>query len=269
MVQERLARLIEEQQWSGRGRTGDGKLIVLVAMDKHSYEPRMDFMQSMMDVITTKGLKEPTELRNLLNCYIKMNPSEQRQAILEAFHEQLPIAASPVHLAKLTIIKLDASSFDVHVARTASVRELKIAVEDVFTQSKKDGPRRPSPGLKLIEEKALLKNFGIKDGDQLHFIRHLSISYTPLRHRQRLHPAKTELRRKSWSGPEHLDLEFEDSTSDKIRNGVLTTVIDDGEDEHLVVVDQQYPFKLTQYLKGWLCYSVPKDACRRARLLEQ
>ncbi|KAG0472145.1 hypothetical protein HPP92_016691 [Vanilla planifolia] len=87
MVQERLATLIEEQQWRGRGRTGDGKLIVLVAMDKHSYEPRMDFMQSMMDVITTKGLKEPTELRNLLNCYIKMNPSEQRQAILEAFHE--------------------------------------------------------------------------------------------------------------------------------------------------------------------------------------
>ncbi|KAG0472146.1 hypothetical protein HPP92_016692 [Vanilla planifolia] len=188
----------------------------------------------------------------------------------------------PVHLAKLTIIKLDASSFDVHVARTASVRELKIAVEDVFTQSKKDGPREAISwmhvwshfclsyrGLKLIEEKALLKNFGIKDGDQLHFIRHRSISYTPLRHRQRLHPAKTELRRKSWSGPEHLDLEFEDSTSDKIRNGVLTTVIDDGEDEHLVVVDQQYPFKLTQYLKGWLCYSVPKDACRRARLLEQ
>ncbi|KAG0449652.1 hypothetical protein HPP92_027272 [Vanilla planifolia] len=205
----------------------------------------------------------------------------------------------PVHLAKLTIIKLDASSFDVHVARTASVRELKIAVEDVFTQSKKDGPREAISvqcarlsfnvivtifrlrmhvwshfclsyrGLKLIEEKALLKNFGIKDGDQLHFIRHLSISYTPLRHRQRLHPAKTELRRKSWSGPEHLDLEFEDSTSDKIRNGVLTTVIDDGEDEHLVVVDQQYPFKLTQYLKGWLCYSVPKDACRRPTLLEQ
>ncbi|KAI0504530.1 hypothetical protein KFK09_015482 [Dendrobium nobile] len=98
MVQERLSRMIDEERrrvgdggrrWrrQGQGCIGAGKVIILVAMDKSSYEPRRDFKDSMMEVITSKGLEEPKELRSLLNCYISMNPREQRQAILEAFHE--------------------------------------------------------------------------------------------------------------------------------------------------------------------------------------
>ncbi|KAL0916568.1 hypothetical protein M5K25_014092 [Dendrobium thyrsiflorum] len=98
MVQERLSRMIDEERrrvvgdggrWrrQGQGCIGAGKVIILVAMDKSSYEPRRDFKESMMEVITSKGLEEPKELRSLLNCYISMNPGEQRQAILEAFHE--------------------------------------------------------------------------------------------------------------------------------------------------------------------------------------
>ncbi|PKA51485.1 hypothetical protein AXF42_Ash002850 [Apostasia shenzhenica] len=69
------------------GRRGGRRMIILVAMGKRSYEPRRDFRESMMQVIVAKGLEEAEELRSLLNCYISVNPREQRQAILEAFHE--------------------------------------------------------------------------------------------------------------------------------------------------------------------------------------
>ncbi|KAH0459277.1 hypothetical protein IEQ34_012091 [Dendrobium chrysotoxum] len=102
MVQERLSRMIDEERrrvgdggrWrrqGDQGCIGAGKVIILVAMDKSSYEPRRDFKESMMEVITSKGLEEPKELRSLLNCYISMNPREQRQTILEAFHECIPL----------------------------------------------------------------------------------------------------------------------------------------------------------------------------------
>lgn len=61
------------------------KYIVLVAIERDSYDPREDFRKSIMEVITCKGLVEPKELKGLLNCYVSMNSSEHRQPILEAF----------------------------------------------------------------------------------------------------------------------------------------------------------------------------------------
>ncbi|KAK8954687.1 hypothetical protein KSP39_PZI002585 [Platanthera zijinensis] len=190
----------------------------------------------------------------------------------------------PVQLIKLTILKLDGTSFDVHVSREASVLELKMAVEEVFCQSQ----NRPNEniswshvwgqfclsyeGLKLIEEKALLKNFGIKDGDQLQFIRHLSVICTTTKHQRRGHATNAEWRRKSWAGVELIDLEFEESATvnttvnRRNREELHVTNKDTSQspdqqeaiicgEEELLVLKNHSQSKLSRCLKDWLCYS--------------
>ncbi|XP_042491609.1 U11/U12 small nuclear ribonucleoprotein 25 kDa protein-like [Macadamia integrifolia] len=85
----------------------------------------------------------------------------------------------PQLLYKLSILKLDGSSFDVQVARTSSVAEVKEAIEDFFHLSPKDGQDEISwshvwghfclsfEGQKLVNDKAYIRSFGIKDGDQV------------------------------------------------------------------------------------------------------
>ncbi|WOL13591.1 hypothetical protein Cni_G22361 [Canna indica] len=106
---------------------------------------------------------------------------------------RLPIDAA----LRLTILKLDGSSFEVQVAHTARVGELKKAIEDLFNQPSEDEDSSISwtrnnycsngrshvwghfclcfNEYKLTDDKESLRAFEIKDGDQLHFIRHLYI----------------------------------------------------------------------------------------------
>lgn len=91
-VQSRLQKMIDESYKAGHSavqmrRKSTSKLVVLVAVDRDSFDPRTDFRESMLEVIASKGLKEPRELRSLLNCYISLNSEDHRGVILEAFHE--------------------------------------------------------------------------------------------------------------------------------------------------------------------------------------
>uniref|UniRef100_A0A2N9FVE3 SNRNP25 ubiquitin-like domain-containing protein n=1 Tax=Fagus sylvatica TaxID=28930 RepID=A0A2N9FVE3_FAGSY len=75
---------------------------------------------------------------------------------------------------KLSVLKLDASLFDVFVSKNSTVAELKQAVEEVFASTAKEISWWHVwghfclcyNGDKLINDKACLRNFGIKDGDQ-------------------------------------------------------------------------------------------------------
>ncbi|XP_062097581.1 uncharacterized protein LOC133803520 [Humulus lupulus] len=101
----------------------------------------------------------------------------------------------PEEPLKLSILKLDGSSFDVQITRTSTVAELKKAVEDVFSYLPQKGPEKISwphiwghfclcyNGRKLIVDTDHVKNHDIKDGDQLHFVRHVSISYNLIKKR--------------------------------------------------------------------------------------
>ncbi|KAM7490086.1 hypothetical protein LguiA_033007 [Lonicera macranthoides] len=94
----------------------------------------------------------------------------------------------PEEPLKLTILKLDGSSFGVDVVKSATVGDLKHSVEDAFSNF---GPDKVSwshvwgnfclcyDELKLLNDGDLLGAFGIKDGDQLHFIRHDPASEQP------------------------------------------------------------------------------------------
>ncbi|KAK6945136.1 SNRNP25, ubiquitin-like domain [Dillenia turbinata] len=92
---------------------------------------------------------------------------------------------------KLSVLKLDGSFFEVEVARKARISELKREVEDVFYNFPNERQSNISwshvwghfclsyKGLKLIDDKVQIRNLGIKDGDQLRFMRHLSMEKDP------------------------------------------------------------------------------------------
>ncbi|KAG8379816.1 hypothetical protein BUALT_Bualt07G0128800 [Buddleja alternifolia] len=100
----------------------------------------------------------------------------------------------PEQLLKLSVLKLDGSSFGFYVARNATVARLKLAIEEEFSLCSKDEGKNlwslvwshfclSYEGQKLIKEKDCIQNYGIKDGDQLHFIQHLRIDLPPSQER--------------------------------------------------------------------------------------
>ncbi|XP_028950252.2 U11/U12 small nuclear ribonucleoprotein 25 kDa protein-like isoform X2 [Malus domestica] len=76
---------------------------------------------------------------------------------------------------------------EIQVSMTATVAELKEAVKDVFSQSPMHEMISWShvwgnfclcyKGQKLLDYKALIRLFGIKDGDKIFFVQHASIKY--------------------------------------------------------------------------------------------
>ncbi|KAE7997309.1 hypothetical protein FH972_001955 [Carpinus fangiana] len=131
--------------------------------------------------------------RNLRACFegrclapITLNDDVQICALNHHSYRLLP-QPQQLHL-NLSVLKLDGSLFDVCVAKNATVAELKQAVEDVFVSCRKEISWSHVWGhfclsyadQQLINDKALLRNFRIKDGDQLQFIRHLSIQNSPM-----------------------------------------------------------------------------------------
>ncbi|MED6122772.1 hypothetical protein PIB30_042978, partial [Stylosanthes scabra] len=85
---------------------------------------------------------------------------------------------------------------DIQVEKTATIAELKEAVKVVFSHMPQKGPGKISwphvwrqfclcyDGQKLVKDDDFLRNYGIRDGDQLRFIRHVS-SYYGARRRKR------------------------------------------------------------------------------------
>ncbi|MED6115930.1 hypothetical protein PIB30_095370, partial [Stylosanthes scabra] len=83
----------------------------------------------------------------------------------------------------ISVLKLDGSCFYVEVAKTATVADLNRAVEAVFSHIPQKWTGEISwahvweqfclcyEGRKLVTETAYLRDYGIKDGDQLRFIR--------------------------------------------------------------------------------------------------
>ncbi|RLM79949.1 uncharacterized protein C2845_PM12G05190 [Panicum miliaceum] len=92
---------------------------------------------------------------------------------------------------RLTVRKLDGSFFDVEIARSAAVWELKAAIEELFFALFDDTDKAISwqhvwshfclcfKDEKLTDDKATLRAFGIRDGDKLHFTQHLSVDDSP------------------------------------------------------------------------------------------
>ncbi|XP_050219065.1 uncharacterized protein LOC126669606 [Mercurialis annua] len=117
----------------------------------------------------------------------------------------------PEEPLKLSILKLDGSTFDIDVKKTATVADLKEAVEIVFSHMPQKGPDKISwphvwshfclmfEGQKLVTETDSIRYYGIRDGDQLQFVRHISTSYNLRKKRSSKHIAASEHHRISLS----------------------------------------------------------------------
>ncbi|KAL6559810.1 hypothetical protein OROGR_004927 [Orobanche gracilis] len=97
----------------------------------------------------------------------------------------------PKQLLELSVLKLDGSSFSFHVARNATVAILQLAIEEEFRVSSNDGNERLwslvwshfclcYKDQRLVSERACIRKYGINNGDQLHFVRHLRIDLAPI-----------------------------------------------------------------------------------------
>ncbi|XP_050379725.1 uncharacterized protein LOC126797086 [Argentina anserina] len=197
---------------------------------------------------------------------------------------------APPPLLTLSVLKLDGSVFEIQVGRTATVAELKQAVELVFTSCKSNIPWSLVWGhfclchvdKKLTNDRANIRNFGIKDGDQIEFSRHMSISNMPLekgsqhesvpyRRHLVLSYGSNGHEEKVQKGPEDFDNNFsqEDDSGDhpkrdveKIEKGSenFDKKVSQGDDfeDHPSRDVEEGPVpesKSPRFWKGWLSYS--------------
>lgn len=57
------------------------------AVVKSSVDPEQDFMNSMVEMITAKGIQQPEELEELLACYLTLNHDEHHDLIITVFRQ--------------------------------------------------------------------------------------------------------------------------------------------------------------------------------------
>nr|KAJ0210771.1 hypothetical protein LSAT_V11C400192120 [Lactuca sativa] len=89
-------------------------------------------------------------------------------------------------------------------------------------------------GQKLLNDKAYIRRLGIKDGDQIKFVRHVTINYRPTR-QQMIKNQSDELKQPSIS-------------SDDARN--CDSIEEDEEGESMFI----HGSKVANFLKGWFSY---------------
>ncbi|KAF3529221.1 hypothetical protein DY000_02036819 [Brassica cretica] len=159
----------------------------------------------------------------------------------------------PEEPIKLTILKLDGSSFDVEVLKTATVREVKMAVEAAFSHLPITVLGNVSwphvwgqfclsyDDQRLINEADYLVELGIRDGDQLRFIRHISsYSILMMKHKSKTPPVMRQMY--------HTDSQSKPKPGKKKR----TQGQEDGVDS--ITQTPAQPSFLSSVSGGWLSY---------------
>ncbi|XP_027330702.1 uncharacterized protein LOC113846519 [Abrus precatorius] len=184
------------------------------------------------------------------------------------FYDRLP--SQPL---RLTVLKLDGSCFHVQVPKTATIAQLKDAVEALFSHI---GPSQISwplvwgqfclcyDGQKLVTEKDYLRHYGIKDGDQLYFIRHVSNSCCFIqRKRSKKRIVRLKLQRRSsqvnsYQPKENCDDDEISSGDETIENAKIKHCMEEEEEEHVG------KNKLTGFVGTFFSYT-PLASVRKTR----
>lgn len=106
-----------------------------------------------------------------------------------------------VEPVRLVVLKLDGSSFDIIVTRKATIRDLKQAVEDEFSQLSEHKVSWSHlwaqfclcfKDQKLLDDRDSIEVYGIQDDDQLRFIRHTSTTKNLGRQRSETQDSESE-----------------------------------------------------------------------------
>ncbi|KAL0547439.1 hypothetical protein IC582_017375 [Cucumis melo] len=175
-------------------------------------------------------------------------------------------------LIDLFVLKLDGSVFGVRVSRNSTVADLKRAVEEVF-----DSPGGSEhykitwsliwghfclcyEGEKLTDDKACIRGYSIKDGDQLQFIRHMSINCLSMKkdRKNQTVPCKTIL----FFSPESKAVgENQADGQDDIKDYQVHR--DDSNQEEVASMARAR-FQLSNFFKGRVLYSRVWGFCKSA-----
>ncbi|KAM3270224.1 hypothetical protein P3S67_029581 [Capsicum chacoense] len=173
----------------------------------------------------------------------------------------------PEEPLKLSILKLDGSSFDIEVPRNGSVEDLKQAVVEAFSHCKISWLHvwghfcLSYCGKNLLSDDDLIGTYGIKDGDELSFVRHVSIGSNPKKTQSEREDHQfdeprvsndcddKELKGEEEENDHQVDLENdEDNISEDENNGVLGNC----------------QYKLFHLCKGLFSYQKLENSERRA-----
>nr|GMD10542.1 U11/U12 small nuclear ribonucleoprotein 25 kDa protein-like isoform X1 [Ipomoea batatas] len=167
----------------------------------------------------------------------------------------------PEQPLQLSVLKLDGSSFCVNVARNATVAELKLAIQRVFDVSC-EGEGKVLWSLvwshfclcyesqKLTNDKACIRNFGIRDGDQVQFVRQMMIEtaeYETAKQQSRSesnHPDKYSV----------INICEADENDSACPSNQQTTYFEIEEEKREEEAISNSEFNLAQFVKGWLAH---------------
>ncbi|CAL5023540.1 unnamed protein product [Urochloa decumbens] len=187
---------------------------------------------------------------------------------------------------RLTVRKLDGAFFEVEVARTAAVWELKAAIEEVFFALFDDTEKTISwqhvwshfclcfKDEKLTDDKATLRAFGIKDGDELHFAQHLSVDYNPCKSLPKNQKAASHRRSYALlddSRPRSLLDDLDEDEGEKVTDSrYSTSVLED-----LCILEyheermEEESRKKGSLFRGWFSFSYSKSRSNRRTHVEE
>ncbi|XP_038993354.1 uncharacterized protein LOC120117080 [Hibiscus syriacus] len=171
------------------------------------------------------------------------------------------------NLLNLSILKLDGSLFGVDVGGNATVSELKVAIEELFAEPPGETQGCISwshvwghfclvyEGQKLVNNKACIRNYGIKDGDQLEFVRHMSVNQSPIERCLKQHndPCKCLPPRSCYD-------------EERQQNPVNNHNYKDENQEYYEDEEEATSlpeFKFAHFLRRWISYTRLRGASRR------
>ncbi|XP_019169072.1 PREDICTED: uncharacterized protein LOC109164962 [Ipomoea nil] len=165
----------------------------------------------------------------------------------------------PEQPLQLTVLKLDGSSFCVNVARNATVAELKRAIERVFDLSCEGEVKVLWPlvwshfclcyeSQKLTNDKACIRNIGIRDGDQLQFVRNMMIETAE-------YETANQQSQSESNHPEQysvINICEAGENDSACPNNQRTTYFEIEEEKREEVAISNPEFNLAQLVKGWV-----------------
>ncbi|KAL9260918.1 U11/U12 small nuclear ribonucleoprotein 25 kDa protein-like protein [Drosera capensis] len=158
--------------------------------DEDEEEGRPGFYRNLFEV--ERAVMRPS--RSLKRRSVSLTQLSLSLVSLRQSYQYDRLPSMPI---RLTVVKLDGSRFGIEVQKGATVSELKQAVQEAFSYMPCKGPGKISwrhvwgsfclsyYGEKLVRDDEFIKDYRIKDGDELHFVRHVSTCYNLIKKQSR------------------------------------------------------------------------------------
>nr|GMC56744.1 U11/U12 small nuclear ribonucleoprotein 25 kDa protein-like isoform X2 [Ipomoea batatas] len=206
-----------------------------------------------MQVHRAKTYKESPRV-SLSSCGVPFSLRDQKSRKSVSYNKL------PQEPMRINVLKLDGTCFEICVARNGTVVDLKRGVEMAFRHLPKNGPGTVSwshvwgnfclsyDGQKLLTDSDSIGDYEIKDGGQIEFVRHVSITYPVKTRSEREDTYMDEARESKGNGDRQPECKEENNHQGKLEYHTIDIDIDE---EDCVTVASNYECKSAPSLKRW------------------